>query len=144
MGQFRISARGVIIPDRDWEGYEEYMKLAREVLGDDVVDRIDWEAKRKEKFNEKDPALRASWAWPLPASPLSSYEEAGEWTRTLPKLGEGKTVEEEKEIERALGNFALMFFDPVRVDWLQLGVVPNRRTVFTKGGEDWKAKIVVP
>jgi hypothetical protein len=90
--------------------------------------------------------MRASWARPPPGSPLARREEANKWPETLPKLGEGKTRQEEAQIQFALSNFALLLLDPHRVDWTELGVQPNRRTVFTKQqeGNEWTEQAIVP
>ena len=48
----------------------------------------------------------------------------------------------------ALGNFAMVIFEPTQVDWVQLGEHPNRRTLFTRkdeqGGTHWVEEILVP
>lgn len=109
-------------------------------------DKIDWEAKRRETFDELSGHMRASWCRPTPGSPLESYDKAKEWPETVKKLSEldGATEEERKQTEVAFGNFALLLVDPTAVDYVELGVVPNQRTFFKKEGEKWAEQIVVP
>jgi len=107
----------------------------------------DWEKERLRLFDEKmSPDLRASFVRPAPDTVLQSYDEAGKWPQTLPKSyeieeGDGKT---KALVEEALRNFSVVVFEPQQVDWVELGVVPNRRTKFEKTGEEWKEWIVVP
>ena len=87
--------------------------------------------------------MRASWCEPFPpGTALGSYEEQKGWPRKVPV--EPSTDEDRKNLEFALGNFALMLFEPVRVDWCALGIQPNRRIVFTREGEEWVEQLVVP
>ena len=89
--------------------------------------------------------MKATWCRPAPGSKLDGgYEEGNKWPDKLPKLGEAKNEEEKRNLEQALGNFALMVIDPVEVDFVELGVVPNQRTKFTREGEKWVEQIVVP
>jgi len=89
--------------------------------------------------------MRASWVRPPPGSPISSYEEGKAWPKSLPKHGEEDGDEERKLVEIALSNFALVILEPERVDYVELGVQPNQRTVYilSEGGE-WREQIVVP
>ena len=69
----------------------------------------------------------------------------GETVVSLSVEGPPPVVDEDKKnAEFALGNFALMLFEPTRVDWVELGIQPNRRTVFTREGEGWVEQLVVP
>lgn len=73
------------------------------------------------------------------------YDEAKKWPETIPTTS-GAANEKEKElVEQALGNFALVLIEPTYVDWVQLGIVPNRRTFFHRGDDGfWTETIVVP
>lgn len=77
---------------------------------------------------------------------MKDGSETVKWPKGLPKLGEGTSREEESLIQLAYSNFAILLLDPHRVDWVELGVQPNRRTVFTKqpDGNGWKEQMVVP
>jgi pyridoxamine 5'-phosphate oxidase len=93
----------------------------------------DWEAKRKETFDEMTAAMKATWCHPTPGSPLSSHPPPSSWPAALPKLGDAKTEEEEKLLKEALANFALVVIEPHEVDYVELGLTPIRRTKF-----EWK------
>ena len=104
---------------------------------------FDFDKKRKELFDSMSPGMRASWCEPLaPGSPIASWEEQKGWPRKVPV--DPETDEDRKNAEFALGNFALMLFEPTRVDWVELGIQPNRRTVFTREEEGWVEQLVVP
>jgi hypothetical protein len=116
---------------------------------------FDWEAKRKEVFSSMSGHMRASWARPVPGSRLEGgYEAANAWPEKLRKLGEieegeGKDSEGERERERqevlyAVKNFALVVIEPEVVDKVELGVMPNQRTVYRYVGGQWVEEIVVP
>ena len=111
-------------------------------------DQINWDQKRREVFNSMSSHMRASWCRPPPGSVIPSYEEAKKWPSSVPKLGEAGNREEEENQKMAFKNFALVLVDPIEVDWIQLGVVPNQRTRFrivTRGGDrDWSEEILVP
>ena len=57
---------------------------------------------------------------------------------------EAKTDEDRKNLQTALQNFALMLFEPVEIDWVELAISPNKRTVFKRNGEKWTEHLVVP
>lgn len=105
-------------------------------------DGFDWEAERRKRFDDVSGHMRASWVRPVPGSVLPSPDAAKEWPETLPKLSEGG-----EETKAAFRNFALVLIDPVEVDYVELGVVPNRRTRFFKEGEgegEWREEALVP
>lgn len=111
--------------------------------------RYDWEKKRREVFNDMSKGMKASWATPTPGDPIKSYDEANAWPGPLPRLEEADNDEDKKNLEFALGNFALVLIDPFSVDWVQLGTRPNRRTKFSRNenlgeGDEWAEEIVVP
>ena len=106
---------------------------------------FDWDKKRKEVFADMSPVMRASWCVPLPpGTPLASYEEQKTWPTSVPLEDEAKSEEDRRNLETALRNFALMLFEPVEIDWIQLGMSPNKRTVFRREGEKWSEQLVVP
>jgi pyridoxamine 5'-phosphate oxidase len=106
---------------------------------------IDWELKRRQIFDSMSGHMKASWCRPPPGSKLEGgYGEAKKWPQRLPKLGEDENEEDKKNLEVALGNFALVVIDPFEVDFVELGVVPNQRTKFTRNGEHWVEEVVVP
>jgi len=91
------------------------------------------------------PALRASFCRPVPGSPLSGYDAGKDWPdklATSSKVEEGS--KEKEQVEIALLNFALVMFEPVRVERVELEVVPNRRTVWELIEGKWAESIVVP
>ncbi|KAI9067180.1 hypothetical protein FKP32DRAFT_1564218, partial [Trametes sanguinea] len=105
---------------------------------------FDWEAQRRELFAKMSPGMRASWCVPgAPGSVLESYEEQKAWPRKVPQ--DPETEEDRKNEETALKNFALMLIEPVSVDWVELGVQPNRRTVFTRREDGvWTEQLAIP
>ncbi|KAI0701236.1 pyridoxamine 5'-phosphate oxidase-domain-containing protein [Cerioporus squamosus] len=106
---------------------------------------FNWEAKRKEVFAGMKPEMRASWCTPNPpGTPISSYEEQKGWTQSVPLEDEAKTDEDKRNLEISLRNFALMLFEPVQVDWVALGIQPNKRIVFRRQGELWVEQLVNP
>lgn len=121
-------------------------------------DGFDWEEKRRQVFDSMSAHMKASWCRPFaPGSKLpGGHEETKNWPQKLEgKLedilgsGGGKGVSEEtrKNWEMALGNFALVVIDPTDVDYVELSVVPNRRTRFWRNeGEtgEWEDEAVVP
>ncbi|KAI0005550.1 pyridoxamine 5'-phosphate oxidase-domain-containing protein [Russula compacta] len=109
------------------------------------VSGIDWEAKRRELFDAVSEELRASWCHPNPGRPLEGgYEAMNNWPVKVPKLSEAKTEREKELAELALSNYAIIVIEPLNVDWAQMAIKPNRRTVFTREGVDWKEEAVVP
>lgn len=87
--------------------------------------------------------LRATFARPTPGTLMDSYEEANKWPETAPTRGEAEGAEQ-KVVDEALVNFALVVLDPSEVDFLELDPIPNRRTKWIKKGDGWDEQIVVP
>jgi len=127
-------------------------KLAGEFPGEDLGGAgFDWEKKRVETFEGMSGHMRASWVRPVPGTPLpGGYAAAKAWPESLPKLAEveqGKGGEETKKLVKdALKNFALVVINPLEVDYVELGVVPNQRTHFwrERGTGEWVEEVVVP
>ncbi|KIP03846.1 hypothetical protein PHLGIDRAFT_129913 [Phlebiopsis gigantea 11061_1 CR5-6] len=162
--QFRLLAKANIIPPPDsrlktiTSSLQGFSITALDEAGEESEDegdrlgtdgKYDWEKKRREVFEGMKPAMRASWCAPVaPGSPISSYDEPSKWPREVPNLEDLKTDEDRKNYETALSNFAMVVFEPFKIDWVQLGEQPNRRTEFIrKGSADvvhWEEQIVAP
>lgn len=109
------------------------------------VTGIDWEAKRRELFDAMNEQMRATWCRPPPGSLLKGgYEEMDDWPTKVPKPSDAMTEKEKELAELALSDYAIIVIEPLHVDWVQMGIKPNRRTFFTREGMDWKEEIVVP
>jgi pyridoxamine 5'-phosphate oxidase len=157
--QFRILSKALVVPPPDHPLREVQSELAALKVLDEVGEeredgrdqdgKFDWEKKRREVFEGMKPAMKASWCSPVaPGTPIPSYDEPSKWPREVPNLEDLKTEEDKKNYEFALSNFALVVFEPLNIDWVQLGEHPNRRTLFTRKGavEDvkWDEEIVAP
>ncbi|EJC98766.1 uncharacterized protein FOMMEDRAFT_170966 [Fomitiporia mediterranea MF3/22] len=110
---------------------------------------FDWEKERRARFDGMSGHMRASWLRPVPGTRLVDPNSAKEWPETVPKLEEvnqekGGEKNLKKQVEDALRNFALVVIDPIEVDYVELGVIPNRRTRFFKEGWEWKEEALVP
>lgn len=148
MEQFRIMGPVYIVPS---PSYTAVLPLPGESSVFDVLretDGVDWEQTRRDTFNALSSGMRASWCRPIPGSPLKGgYDEGLEWPRTVPKLGEASEIGEEpgRSLE-AFSNFALLIIEPLRVDYLELGTVPERRTIYARepGQLEFEETIVVP
>jgi hypothetical protein len=107
---------------------------------------FDWEAKRKDVFDSMSRHMKATWCRPTPGIRLDGgAEESAKWPEMLPKLGKEESGDEKKNMEVALGNFALVVIDPNEVDYVELGKIPNERTRFTRTPEGlWSEEAVVP
>lgn len=90
--------------------------------------------------------MKATWCRPVPGSRLEGgYEESKKWLVKLEEPKESDSEETKKNWQTALDNFALLIIEPQEVDFLELGVVPNRRTLYrrTKDGL-WESDALVP
>ncbi|KDQ62889.1 hypothetical protein JAAARDRAFT_146673 [Jaapia argillacea MUCL 33604] len=144
--QFRIQARAFIIPSPSHPAHEKLDVQAGKGLYALVKeDKVDLEDLRRDTFNSMSSHMKASWCRPQPGSVLKGgYEESKSWPEKVPKIGEAETDEDKKNLEMALGNFALVALEPEEVDYVELGIVPNRRRRFVRKGEDWTEEYVVP
>jgi len=145
--QYRFSGIIHILPRPDHELFPKFpgKRLAPEK--DENGASFDWETERLRVFNEKmGPALRASFCRPTPGSKIGSYDEGDAWPTKLPKTYEVLNEDEKvkAEVAQAVNNFSLMVLEPVRVERVELAVIPNRRTQYQKEGNQWKETIVVP
>ncbi|KAI5120803.1 hypothetical protein M0805_002430 [Coniferiporia weirii] len=139
--------------DKEKEDIEGAVKALREAfprveLGGET---FDWEALRGEQFDVMSGHMRASWFRPTPGTRLDNPELADSWPQKLPKRKEvadedtDMNPEMKGQVDAALRNFALVVIDPTEVDYVELGVVPNRRTRFFKNEEgSWMEEALVP
>ena len=130
--QYRITAKTYVLPvaGHDLHGRFPFEMLALERSegeeeggGDNVTM---WERERIDTFDNKmGDVLRASFCRPKPGSPLpGGYDSANEWPERLPRSSEAaKGTEEAKQVTEALNNFALVVFQPTKVERIELGIV---------------------
>ncbi|CAE6485659.1 unnamed protein product [Rhizoctonia solani] len=148
--QFRFLARVHVLPAPSHPLYSEFPfnKLSQNHGGDSGPDAPetakDWEALRIRTFNALSPPIRASFARPIPGSPLENPADADKWPEVLPEAGKEESEEEKKNMKEALKNISLLIFEPLQVDFVEFGVVPNRRTQWTFDGEKWDKQALVP
>ena len=138
--QFRIKGRAMLVGPIEAGGGAGGEEAKTSLAFADVVD---WEAKRREVFDSLTSHMKASWCRPVPGTPLT--EDPRSWPRDVVRFAEVKSEDSEdwRNLERALGNFALLVVDPDEVDYVDLGVVPNRRFRFVLGEKGWEDTEVV-
>lgn len=102
---------------------------------------MDWEANRVECFNALGSFLRASFVRPPPGSELEHPEESKNWPQNLPKLGD---LEQQELVKVAFENYGILYFQVVKVDFVDLGVIPNQRILYSANGSSWSRKELVP
>lgn len=146
--QFRILGRASIVAEPNYRrAYPDRVGIVYEAL---EKEGFDWEAKRVEVFDQMSGHMKATWCRPIPGTPLKGgEEEMKKWPTKLPKLGEAENEEDRKNLVTALSRFSLLLIEPFEVDYLELGVLPNRRTFFKRDWEDessveFKETLVVP
>ena len=107
---------------------------------------FDWEKKRVEVFKDMSGHMKASWCRPTPGTKLEGgQEEAKKWPEKVEEPGPDSSDEDRKNWEVALENFALMIIEPTYVDFVDLGVVPNRRFGFRRDEKGhWEEIELVP
>jgi pyridoxamine 5'-phosphate oxidase len=157
--QFRITGTASVLSgNENWELHQSFkynVKHAHRGSGlgiwsDDREGKsIDWEEKRLEVFKKMSAHMKASWCRPVPGSKIKSHEEAKKWPEKLtepnPDDDKEKYEEDKKNWETALHNFALVLIDPEEVDYVELGVMPNRRTRFWRQEDGhWGEEPLVP
>jgi pyridoxamine 5'-phosphate oxidase len=86
---------------------------------------------------------RAAFAQPAPDTPSKGID-LKEWPETLPKLNDAKGEEEEGWVKMALENCVLFIVEPDVVDYLELGVMPHRRTRFEWKKTGWAKVALIP
>lgn len=145
--QYRIGAKVHILPHPEHELVGSFPAARLDKGGQDSNSEFGWEELRRRIFNEvMGDAMRASFCRPNPGGALGDYEESKVWVNRLPKEEEAKgDLEKERLVEEALRNFALIVVEPLRVDLLELGIEPHRKTVWERveNGE-WSENLVVP
>ncbi|KAI5453703.1 hypothetical protein NCC49_005522 [Naganishia albida] len=150
--QFRVAGKAYVVPsdaDSSALGKEKAGDVVRALRAQGDEASVDWWiAEREKSWGEGISGhLRATFARPTPGTPLNRVErKPDEWTETIKPTGE--TDEQKKEIARAKANFTLVALAPETVEMLELKVVPNRRTVWTRrqgeGENGWDVQAVVP
>lgn len=116
-------------------------------LGSDGM--FNWEKKRQDVFEAMRPGMKATWCRPVaPGAVLSSYDDVLKWPKAVPYKHELTFEEDKRNYAIALGNFAMVVLEPLRVDWVQMGEHPNKRTLFTRKHEEgevkWIEEILAP
>ncbi|KAI0030981.1 hypothetical protein K488DRAFT_87279 [Vararia minispora EC-137] len=145
--QFRVAGRARVVPDPEL-GSPSPLPAPGDCpgLAAHDADGFDWEAKRRALFDAVSEHMRASWCRPPPGSVLpGGYEEMDKWPTQVKRPSDESATDEERALTaEALRNYALVVVEPLQVDWVEMGVVPNRRTLFTRVGEAWKEEVIVP
>jgi hypothetical protein len=149
--QYRISGLASVIPHPTHPLYRCFSDNIKNAPKESALTSLtregfEWEEKRKEIFKGLSAHMRASWCRPVPGSRLpGGEEEAKKWPAKIEMPTDGDGEEARQNWETALGNFALLIVDPTEVDFVELGMVPNRRTRFWKTGDGvWKEEALVP
>lgn len=160
MEQFRIAGRALVVPApkhnlqliahaRLAMWFESGLKALRE-HGEQGGDggEYDFERKRQDEFDAMPSALKAEWARHIaPGVVVDSLDVLDQCSCNILKRDEINTDEDKQRWEAALENFVMVLVEPTRVDWVQLGVLPIRRTVFTRtanAARGWTETFVVP
>ncbi|KAF9005146.1 pyridoxamine 5'-phosphate oxidase-domain-containing protein [Cyathus striatus] len=150
--QYRIAGSVLVVPSPNHAlhgvctGILQSEELLRSSLALSVFksEEFDWEEKRREIWGNLSPYMRATLARPTPGSTLENPDDAKKWPQIIEEPKEGDSEETKKKWEYALGNFALVVIDPCEVDYVNMGVVPNTRTGYTRtGGGKWESQAVV-
>ncbi|KAK7040224.1 hypothetical protein VNI00_010030 [Paramarasmius palmivorus] len=124
-------------------------KNARTWDGEDS--ETDWETKRLAIFKRLSSHMRASWCRPPPGSLLTNpEEEMKKWPSRVDIPGEEPDDSDEEQKKKnkenwdtAFSRFALVVIDSTGVDYLDMGIVPNRRWRFRREDGDWKETEIV-
>ncbi|KDQ31474.1 hypothetical protein PLEOSDRAFT_1096286 [Pleurotus ostreatus PC15] len=133
----------------------DYVKIGLNLAYDSLSKEpgFDWEAKRVELFKTMSAHMKASWCRPTPGTKLpGGYDDAKKWPERVeePKSGDPDYEQKSKDWTTALRNFSLVVIEPLDIDYVELGVVPNRRTHFWRRdvGEEksvqWEEEAIVP
>ncbi|KAH9829506.1 uncharacterized protein C8Q71DRAFT_728095 [Rhodofomes roseus] len=146
MEQFRLTGVVRLVPPPDAQLPDLPVQSTEASLAFQKMDAqgFEWEKKRVETYDVQPPFLRAGFARPPPGAIIENYDVGKSWPGIVPRAEDAQNEEEKQAYERGLRTFALMFFDPVEVDWVQLKERPNRRTKFIRKGEEWSEYIAVP
>ncbi|KAA1477259.1 hypothetical protein DENSPDRAFT_844457 [Dentipellis sp. KUC8613] len=151
--QFRIGGTAHLIPlspsPSGTAGPGSGVETAARCPGIAALDAagFDWRGKADELFAMLSAGIRASFAGDVaPGTRLAGgYAQMDAWPLQLPaSVAEAKDEGEESAVRAAREHCALLVIEPTEVDWVQLGVEPNRRTRFWREGEVWKEEAVAP
>ena len=155
--QYRITADIYLVPNLEHplhSNFENALSRSQYGTGLALFKDEDWESQRLQMFKGMSPHMKASWCRPVPGSPLKGgQDEAKNWPEVVEDPNEHEDLPREKYEEllrnwkMALSNFALIIIDPIEVDFLDMDVVPNRRTRFFKTSETyglWHEEELVP
>ncbi|EJU02669.1 hypothetical protein DACRYDRAFT_106733 [Dacryopinax primogenitus] len=140
MVQFRITANAYILPTPTHPLASSFPAARLSPSPD-----FDWEEERFNTYkNKMGASLRASFLRPIPGTPIDNYDVGKDWPAKIPAPGEETTDAEREQTRNALANFSLFVLEPFAVEYLELKIVPNQRTMWTLEGQDWKKTILVP
>ncbi|GLB43556.1 putative pyridoxamine 5'-phosphate oxidase [Lyophyllum shimeji] len=149
--QFRISGLASVIPAAENALHKHFLHNVKHAPSGSALaafskEDFDWEGKRMALFKSMSAHMKASWCRPVPGTRLEGGpDEAKKWPERLEEPGDHADDETRKNWETALGNFALLVVDPTEVDFVELGVMPNRRTRFWRSSSgSWDSEAVVP
>ena len=155
--QYRITAEVYPVPNLEHPlhtNFEHALSRSQDGTGLALFKDEDWESQRLQMFKSMSAHMKASWCRPVPGSPLKGgQDEAKNWPEVVEDPSEHEDLPGEKYDEmlrnwnKALSNFALVIIDPIEVDLVEMGVVPNRRTRFFKASESnelWREEELVP
>ncbi|KAF8661965.1 hypothetical protein AX16_001260 [Volvariella volvacea WC 439] len=175
--QFRILGVAKVVPDptnadekdayRAWSDFVKQSQDAGNTTASGtslngfvglVKEGFDWESQRREQFDNMNPAMKASWCRPTPGTPIlgNVKEESRRWPLKLFPPGDERNITEgamasqeeaQRNWDKAIRNFALVVVEPSEVDYVELGVVPNRRTRFWRSETEvgrWEEQALVP
>lgn len=153
--QFRFASRAVIVPSPHHALYQHFLndiakqrKRRSSGITALIDSGFDWEKQRIDTFKSLSGHLKATWCRPVSGSPLiGGEEEVRKWPVKLEEPGADSDEESKRNWETALMNFTLLVIEPYECDYCELGVVPDRRTKFSREkveGGKWKEVAVVP
>ncbi|TFK69903.1 hypothetical protein BDN72DRAFT_767340, partial [Pluteus cervinus] len=154
--QFRISGPAHLVPSPKYFTYKEPFRyinpisLLSPTTTTTTNSKYDWEHLRIQTFKSLSPYMKATFCRsPSPGSPFppnsNPIEESKKWPVKIEEPTEDIREKEKAMWNMAMRNFALVVVDPVVVDYVELGVLPNRRTVFRRDEEGgWSEEAVVP
>ncbi|KAK9900658.1 hypothetical protein P389DRAFT_166115 [Cystobasidium minutum MCA 4210] len=152
--QFRITGRAYILGPPDHPSTTSFLsehgkRLAPPGLAKDG--EFNWEDERRRIYEKISPPIRASFARPIPGTPLKDSERSGNgkgegdyqpdsWPQEL------KMDDDKKLLDLSYSNFALTILEPLEIDWCQLNTQPNQRVIYSKDTSSgkWSQTSVVP
>lgn len=151
--QFRLASSIYVLPAPSNPFYGKFIEALAHVTPHSAMYGFkdhNWEETRLNSFKALSPGMRAAWVRPAPGSVLEGgKKEAESWPKSLEEPDSTKEgYEEAKRLwDTALSHFVLVVIDPLEVDMVELGIIPNRRTLFRKKEEApgvWEELELVP